>query len=50
MLMVQKTEITILSLYTLLAYGHDPVKVPKFKYRAWLYSIDRKFHTDDKKI
>jgi hypothetical protein len=32
-----------------LAYGHDPAKVPKIHNRARWYSIDWKFHTDDKK-
>jgi hypothetical protein len=31
-----------------MAHGHNPAKVPKFKYNAWWYSIDRKFHADDK--
>jgi hypothetical protein len=38
-----------LSLYATLAYGHNPAKVPKFQNRAWWYSIDRKFHANDKK-
>jgi hypothetical protein len=25
-----------------MAHGHNPAKVPKFKYKARLYSIDRK--------
>jgi hypothetical protein len=32
-----------------MAYGHNPAKVPKFQNRAWWYSIDRKFHADNKK-
>jgi hypothetical protein len=33
----------------ILAYGHDPSKVPKFQNWACWYSIDWKFHTDDEK-
>jgi hypothetical protein len=32
-----------------LAQSHNPAKVPKFKYKAWWYSIDQKFHADEKK-
>jgi hypothetical protein len=31
-------------------YGHGPAKVPKFQYRAWWYSIDWQFHTDDQNL
>jgi hypothetical protein len=31
-----------------MVHGYNPAKVPKFKYKAWWYSIDRKFHADDK--
>jgi hypothetical protein len=34
----------------ILAYGHDPAKVPKFQNWTWWYSIDWKFHTVDYKI
>jgi hypothetical protein len=27
----------------------NPAKVPNFQYRAWLYSMDQKFHGDDEK-
>jgi hypothetical protein len=40
-------RISILRLGSM-AHGHNPAKVPKFKYKAWWYSIDRKFHADDK--
>jgi hypothetical protein len=33
----------------ILAHGHDPAQVPKFQNWARWYSIDWKFHTDDKK-
>jgi hypothetical protein len=29
--------------------GHKSIKIPKFKYKARWYSIERKFHADDKK-
>jgi hypothetical protein len=32
-----------------MSHGHNPAKVPKFKYKARWYSINRKFHADDKK-
>jgi hypothetical protein len=30
-----------------MSYGHNLAKVPKFKYKALWYSIDRKFHADN---
>jgi hypothetical protein len=32
-----------------MALGHNPARVLKFKYKAWWYSIDRKFHADEEK-
>jgi hypothetical protein len=47
MVMKKNPRISILRLGPM-AHGHNPAKVPKFKYKALWYSIDRKFHADDK--
>jgi hypothetical protein len=31
-----------------MTHGHNAAKVPKSKYKARWYSIDQKFHADDK--
>jgi hypothetical protein len=45
MLMVKKkTEISNLSLFTLLAFGLDPAKVPKFQFQFQLQNLDTYEH------
>jgi hypothetical protein len=41
-------KIKIHNFEPILACGHDMVKVPKFQNWALWYSIDWKFHTDEK--
>jgi hypothetical protein len=47
MVMMKNSRTPILRLCPM-ANGHNPAKVPKFKYYAWWFSIDRKFQADDK--
>jgi hypothetical protein len=41
-----KTSRTSIFRLGLMAHDHNPANFPKFKYKAWWYSIDRKFHAD----
>jgi hypothetical protein len=47
MVMMKNPRTSILRLSPM-SHGHNPAKVPKFKYKTWWYSINRKFPADDK--